>query len=314
MILAAAVQQGDEMNLKKPVFTLILLTILLVIFTGCIEVPQTGKEIGKRIGVVVSIPPQAEFAEKVGGDKVQVAVMVPPEASPHTYEPAPSQLKEVSKAKMYAKVGSGVEFELAWMDKIISINKEMLVVNCSEGIELIEGEHDGEHHEYEGEHEHHGIDPHIWLSPRNAKKMVENIYQGLIQIDPADQEYYAKNKEKYLQELDELDNEITRSLSEKKNTKIMVYHPAWAYFARDYGLEQIPIEEEGKEPTPQGIADLIKQAEENNITVIFASPQFSTKSAEVVAEEIGGEVVLIDPLEKNYFENMHKVAKAFARV
>ncbi|MDP2846172.1 MAG: zinc ABC transporter substrate-binding protein, partial [Candidatus Methanoperedens sp.] len=156
--------------------------------------------------------------------------------------------------------------------------------------------------------------PHIWLSPKNAKIMVENIYQGLVQIDPANQEYYARNKQKYLQELDELDNEITQALSGKKNRKIMVYHPAWAYFARDYGLEQIPIEKEGKEPTPQGIVSLIKQAKENNITVIFASPQFSTKSAEVVAKEIGGEVVLISSLEKNYLENMRKVTQAFAKV
>jgi len=272
-------------------------------------IPQTEEEIDRKIGVVVTIPPQAEFVERVGGDKVHVTVMVPLGASPHTYEPTPSQLREVSKAKMYAKVGSGVEFELVWMDKIISVNKEMLVVDCSKGIELIKGGH-----EHEEEHEHHGADPHIWLSPRNAKVMVENIYQGLIQIDPANQEYYAKNKEKYLQELDELDNEITNALSGKENRKIMVYHPAWAYFARDYGLEQIPIEKEGKEPTPQGVANLIKQARENNITVIFASPQFSTKTAEVIANEIGGEVVLINPLERNYLENMRKVAKAFAKV
>jgi len=276
---------------------------------------QTEKEISKRIGVVVSILPQAEFAEKVGGDKVQVTVMVPLGASPHTYEPTPSQLKEVSKAKMYAKVGSGVEFELTWMDKIISVNREMLVVDCSKGIELIGEEHghEGEHHEHKEEHKHHGADPHIWLSPKNAKIMVENIYQGLIQIDPPNQEYYARNKEKYLQELDELDNGIVQALSGKKNRKIMVYHPAWAYFARDYGLEQIPIEKEGKEQTPQGIASLIKQAKENNITVIFASPQFSTKSAEVIAKEINGKVVLISPLEKNYLENMRKVAEAFAK-
>ncbi len=261
---------------------------------------QTEKEIGKRIGVVVSILPQAEFVEKIGGDKVQVTVMVPPGASPHTYEPTPSQLKEVSRAKIYVKVGSGVEFELAWMDKIISVNEGMFVADCSRSIGLIE--------------KGRGVDPHIWLSPRNAKVMVENIYQGLIQIDPANQEYYVKNKEKYLQELDELDKEIIQALSGKKNKKIMVYHPAWAYFCRDYGLEQIPIEKEGKEPTPQGVASLIKQAKENNIRVIFASPQFSTKSAETIAKEIGGEVVLISPLEKNYLENMRKIAEAFGKV
>jgi len=260
-------------------------------------IPQTEKIDSKQIGVVVSILPQAEFVERIGGDNVQVTVMVPPGASPHTYEPIPSQLKKVSKAKMYTKVGSGVEFEsVGMMDKIISVNKEMLVIDCSKGIGLIEN------------------DPHIWLSPKNAKIMVENIYLGLTQIDPANQEYYARNKEKYLQELDKSCNEIAQALSGKKNRKIMVYHPAWAYFARDYRLEQIPIEKEGKEPTPQGIASLIRQAKENNITVIFASPQFSIKTAEVIAKEINGKVVLISPLEKNYLENMRKVAEAFAEV
>lgn len=277
---------------------------------------QTETELDERIGVVVSILPQAEFVEEVGGNKVRVTVMVPPGASPHTHEPAYSQLREVSKAEMYAKVGSGIEFELVWTDKIISVNKEILVVDCSREIELIAGGHEHEEsgYEHEEEHEHEGVDPHIWLSPRNAKMMVENIYLGLVQTDPANQEYYAGNKEKYLQKLDELDDEITHALSKEKNRKILVYHAAWAYFARDYGLEQISIENEGKEPTPQEIASVIKQAKENNITVIFASPQFSTKSAEVISKEISGEVILINPLEKNYLENMRKVAEAFAKV
>jgi len=292
-------KEVNKMEKRILLFGAIFITVCLIGVYLLIPIPQTEKN-EEKMGVVVSILPQAEFVEKIGGNKVQVIVMVPPGASPHTYEPIPSQLKEVSKAKMYAKVGSGIEFESAWMDKIISVNKEMRVVDCSKGIEFIEKEGH--------------TDPHIWLSPKNAEIMVENIYQGLTQIDPANQEYYARNKEKYLQELNKLDNEIAQALSGKKNRKIMVYHPAWAYFARDYGLEQIPIEKEGKEPTPQGITSLIKQARENNIEVIFASPQFSTKTAEVIAEEINGKVVLISPLEKNYLENMRKVAEVFARV
>ena len=286
-------KEMNKMEKRILLFGAILVAVCLI--GAYLLIPQTEKN-EEKIGVAVSILPQAEFVERIGGDKVKVTVMVPPGASSHTYEPTPSQLKEVSKAKMYAKVGSGIEFELAWMDKIASVNKKMLIVDCSKGIKLIDN------------------DPHIWLSPRNAKIMVENIYQGLIKIDPANQEYYARNKEKYLQELDKLDNEITQALSGKKNRKIMVYHPAWAYFCRDYDLEQIPIEKEGKEPTPQGIASLIKQARENNITVVFASPQFNTKTAETIAKEINGKVVLIDPLAENYLENMRKVAEAFAEV
>jgi len=269
-----------------------LFILICLIIMGCTEENSTGKE---KIRVVVSILPQAEFVEKVGGDNVKITVMVPPGASPHIYEPTPGQLREVSRAKIYFKVGSGIEFELTWMDKIISVNKKMLLVDLSKGIELIEG------------------DPHIWLSPKNVKKMIENIYKGLVQIDPANKEYYAKNKENYLQELTRLDKEITQKLSKKKNRKFMVYHPAWAYFAKDYGLEQIPIEKEGKEPTIKGIASLIKQAKANNTKVIFASPQFNVKSAKVIAEEIRGEVILISPLERNFLENMRKIAQALIK-
>jgi len=272
-----------------------LLLVVFILFMICVLfVPQREKNEG-RIRVAVSIPPQAEFVERIGGDRVEVMVMVPPGASPHTYEPTPSQLRDVSKAEIYAKVGSGVEFELAWMDKIASVNKEMLIVDCSKGIKFIEK------------------DPHVWLSPRNARIMVENIYKGLVKVDPVNKEYYQKNKEKYLEELERLDNEIAQAIS-KKRRRIMVYHPAWAYFCRDYGLEQIAIEREGKEPTPKGILNLIEQARRDNIKVIFASPEFSTKGAEVIAKEINGTVILISPLEKNYLENMRKVAKAFAEV
>lgn len=280
-----------------------LLAVCLV--GGCIS--QYGAEESELIHVVVTILPQAEFTEKVGGDRVLITVMVPPGASPHTYEPTPHQLVDVSKAAMYFQVGSGVEFELVWMDKLIDTNKDMVVVDCSEGIELI-------HTGHEPGEEHERYDPHIWLSLKNAQIMVENIYKGLVQVDPAHQEYYAKNKDLYIQELDNLDKEVFQALSGKKNRKIMVYHPSWAYFCRDYGLEQIPIEKEGKEPTPQGIAHVIEQAKAYGITIIFASPQFNSESAQVVAREIGGKVVLIDPLAENYLENLKKVAEAFAEV
>lgn len=142
--------------------------------------------------------------------------------------------------------------------------------------------------------------------------MVENIYQTLIQTDPENKDYYTENRDEYLKELDELDKNITQTLSGKNNTKIMVYHPAWAYFCRDYNLQQIAIESEGKEPTPQEIANLVDEARADNIKIIFVTPEFSTSNAEVIANEIGGKVVVVDPLDSNYLENMQKVAEAFA--
>jgi zinc transport system substrate-binding protein len=280
-----------KQRMSLPVLTCFIAIILFTVY-GCSNLASdSGNE---KIGVIVSILPQAEFAEKVGRDRINVTVMVPPGANPHTYEPTPGQLKEVSRAELYLKVGSGFEFELAWMDKIAEINRSINIVNCSEGISLI------------------GKDPHIWLSVINAIIMVENIYEGLIEIDPGNKDFYYSNKNDYQQELSSLDDLINEILKDKKNRKIMVYHPAWTYFSDSYGLEQIPIEEEGKEPTMGGMKKILEQARQYNIKVIFASPEISAKSAEVIASEIGGSVILISPLEKDYINNMKSITEAFA--
>jgi len=295
-----------SMNLK-PYLLAIMAVILLF---GCVSNQEQTKN--DKIIVAVTIVPQAEFLEKIGGDKVEIVLMVPPGASPHTYEPTPQQLEGMNNAVMYAQVGSGVEFELAWMDDLASLNENMLIVDCSNGIELIETEEHNEHESEDG-HLHGGTDPHIWTSPENVKIMVENIYNGLVEVDPENSEYYEQNKDTYLKELEVLNRNIIASFEGKQNRKFIVYHPAWAYFADEYGLEQVPIEEEGKEPTPTGIANVITLAKENNITVVFASPEYSIASAETIANEIDGKVLLISPLEKSYIENLQNVADAFAK-
>jgi zinc transport system substrate-binding protein len=285
------------------ILTLILLFILLAftIYFYTSTGNSTGSSNGK-IGVVVTVGPQEEFVKRVGGDRVNVTVMVPPGADPHTYEPLPSQMKQVQDAQIYFQVGSGIEFELTWMDKLTSMNSQMKVVNTSTGIQLIPNTAEGEE----------GSDPHVWVSPRNAKIMVENIYQALVQEDPQNKDYYTKNRDEYLKELDDLDKNITQTMSGKNNTKIMVYHPAWGYFCKDYNLQQVAIEQAGKEPTPQNIAFLVDTARNESIKVIFVSPEFSTSNAQVIANEIGGKVVVVDPLSQNYLENMKNVAEAFA--
>ena len=271
---------------NKSILLALALVVALTLFAiSCMPETETAKE----IGVVVTILPQADFVEKVGGEKVDVSIMVPPGASPHTYAPTPSQLAAVKQAKMYAKVGSGVEFELVYMDRIIEANKDMRVVDCSQDIDLM------------------GKDPHIWLSPRNAIIMVENICSSLIQIDPENREYYTQNKNEYLIKLNELDEDIQSGLTGITNRSFMVFHPSWGYFARDYDLTQIPIEEQGKAPTAAGITKLIEQAMANNIKVVFVSPQFDAKSASAIAKAIDGKVTLIDPLDRAYINNMHIV-------
>lgn len=141
--------------------------------------------------------------------------MVPPGSDPHTYEPLAEQMKQVQNARIYFQVGSDVEFELTWLDKLRSMNRQMKVVNSSAGIQLIPNTAESEA----------GSDPHVWVSPKNAKKMVENIYQELVEVDPKNRDYYTKNRDEYLSELDQLDKNITKTLSGKNNTIIMVYHP-----------------------------------------------------------------------------------------
>jgi zinc transport system substrate-binding protein len=277
-------------------------TVLLLLLASALSVPaiSCGKEEGgnNKLGVVVTILPQAEFVEKVGGDKVSVTVMVPPGANPHSTELTPSQMTEVAKAKIYAKVGSGIEFELTYMDKLTAINKSMQVVDCSKGIELITSVDPDEP----------GKDPHIWLSPLNAKLMVKNICESLVQIDPVNKAYYEQNRDDYLQELDNLDQEIRGKLAGVQNRAFIVFHPAWGYFVKDYNLEEIPIEVEGKEPSAQDVVLVIQKAKELNIKIVFASPQFNPQMAEVIAREIGGRVVFIDDLAKDYISNLRTVS------
>lgn len=288
----------------KPQFTVLFLVSLFML-DGCAQRREQD-----RIGVAVSVLPQSQFVERVGGDRVRVTVMVPAGANPHTYEPTPGQLIELSKARMYAKVGSSIEFELTWLDKIIQANKKMLVVDCSKGIELSGIDH-STYQESGGRH-HEAMDPHIWVSPRNAITMVENIYKGLVSIDPQGKNYYKSNMDEYIGVLTELDGTIEQTLAGKIDRKFIVYHPSWGYLAKHYNLRQLAVEEEGKAPTARGIKRLVEQARKHNINIVFASPQFSTESAEVVAKEIGGRIVLLDPLEKDYVNNMQKVIEALA--
>jgi zinc transport system substrate-binding protein len=258
----------------------------------------------QMIGIAVTILPQAEFVESIGAEKVRVTVMVPPGAEPHTYEPKPSQMVELAKAKIYAKLGSDIEFELANMEKIIEVNKHIFIVDCSKGITLIKSDDPDEP----------GMDPHIWLSPLNAKIIVGNLCEGLTQIDQANKSFYEKNRDTYNENLTKLDQDIRIGLSGVKNRTFIIYHPFLGYFAREYKLTQISIEELGKEPTASHIADLIARAKRDNIKVVFVSPQFNSQSARTIASGIGGRVIPIDHLSKNYLTNLRSITNELIEV
>jgi len=252
---------------------------------------------GGKILVAASVVPQTEFIEKVGGDKVIAISMIPPGAG-HNYDPSPRQLEDLSKADLYMTLGSGEPFENKHMNTFVQLNPNMTVADSSVGLTLIQNGN--------------STDPHIWTSPKCAMIMVENTYKGLAGIDPENASYYRQNADAYLQELQELDTELEAEFSNLKTDNFMVYHPAWGYFSRDYGFNQIAVEVDGKEPTPKVIVEYIKLAKQNNISVIFVQEQVSVTGATAIAEGFGGKVYVIDPLAKNYVGNMKTVGKALA--
>ncbi len=254
--------------------------------------------------VTVSVLPQKYFVERIGGDLVEVNVMVDPGASPHSYEPKPDQMRALSESAAYFSIG--VEFENAWLDRIAAANDHMVMVDTIANIQRVEAaSHDGE----EG-----GLDPHVWTSPELVKTMSQTIYETLVELDPDHQAEYSANLQLFMQEIDALQAQIKESLAGLKSNKFMVFHPTWGYFAREFGLEQISIEVDGQEPSAQELAGLIDQAKADNIKVVFAQPEFNTKSAEVIAKEIGGKVLLISALEFDWLANMRTVAQTFAEV
>ncbi len=258
----------------------------------------------ERLNITVSILPQQYLVERVGGDHVAVNVMVAPGADPHTYEPKPEQLRALSRAAAYFTIG--VEFEDAWMSRISAANDDMLIVDMADGIERMPatGSHDG------GDGEH--LDPHVWLSPRLVKVQAENVAELLAELDPAHGTDYQANLEALLADIDALDAEIRDALANAPNRKFMVFHPSWGYFARDYDLEMIPIEVGGQEPSAAELAALISEARLSNIKVVFAQPELNSRTADAIASELEGRVLLISPLEQDWLENMRQVAAAFA--
>ncbi|MEA1936712.1 MAG: zinc ABC transporter substrate-binding protein [Patescibacteria group bacterium] len=271
---------------------LVIFAVIIFIIANNENTPADNAN--KKINIVVSILPQIDFVKNIGKDKVSVSAMIPPGFSPAAYEPDMKQLKKISKANLYIKIGH-IPFEKTQMKRLEDLNSKMKVIDSSAGIGIYEN------------------DPHIWLSPRLVKIQVENIYLALAKIDPENKEYYKQNKNKYLAKLDDLDLELQNAFSEMQGKKILVFHPAFGYLARDYGFEQIAIEIEGKEPSVENLAKIIDTAKKENIKTIFVQKQFSQKSAEAIAAQISGSVVSLDPLAEDYVENLRRIGEKIGK-
>jgi zinc transport system substrate-binding protein len=266
-----------------------LLAVCLV--HGCSE-PVGGQE---RPLVVVSVAPQRFVVERLAGPRVDARVLVPPAASPALYEPTLPQLRAISRASLYVKVGHpDFPFERSWLDRLLAESPDLRVVDCSAGLEL------------------RGGDPHVWLVPRHVAAMSEAIAKALAELLPAERSAIESNAAAFAAEIADLDRELREILAERRGDRFWVFHPAWGYFADEYGLEQEAVERDHKAPGVHDVAELIERARRSDTRTLFVQPQFDRTSAEVIAREIGADVEVLDPLAYDWPANLRRSARLVA--
>jgi zinc transport system substrate-binding protein len=272
--------------IAKGITAVSLLSLVLFGLTACAGGANPSPARDEKLLVAASIAPLADFARQVGGDHVGVITLVPPGASPHTFEPIPSQVAQMARARVLVLNGVGLEY---WADRLVEgvDNPKLAVVDTSQGIDILERDGDRP-----------GGNPHIWLDPQNAIVQVGHIRDALIRADPAHADDYRANAERYINDLRTLDQEIADEVATWSNREFIAFHPAWVYFARRYGLKQAAVIEvaPGREPSPAEVARIIETAKRIGAKAIFAEPQFSAKAAQTLAEETGTQVLFLDPL------------------
>ena len=342
----------EKTSRKVKLLTCFLSTVSLLLLLWPAMLPASDRD---KLDIMVSIAPQKYFVDKIGGELTNTSILLPPGASPHTFEPKPSQIRKLGRADLYMTIG--VEYENALLPRIKSTHPDLDIVHLDRGIQKISmlqdcgHDHDhGHNHSHDHEHnhghdhghnhddghdhnhnqghnnhdhghDHHhdhngddGLDPHVWLSPDLAMIIADNVYRALSQAMPEADTKFRDNYLSFIRDLLELDQEIKSIFSDvPPGNKFMVFHPAWGYFARAYGLVQVPVEVEGREPRSADLKELIDTARDEDIKVVFVSPQFSKRSAETIADSIDGETVSIDPLAENWKENMLTVAEKFRK-
>lgn len=269
----------------------------------------------KADSITVSILPQKYFVEALIGQTNPVNVLIPPGASPASYEPTPKQIKELSNSKLYLTVGH-LGFEKAWLEKMEKNHPNLKIVDTSVGIDLISDEHEddeGEQADAHQDHQHHGIDPHIWMSPKQAYQMVNNMANALIRHDNACQDLINHNRDSLLTAIAHLDTIFTEGLSPVVNRKFIIFHPALSYLARDYNLEQIAMEFQGKEPSAAHLKSIVDRARSENIQILFIQKEFDKENATQLAKEINAQLIQIDPLAENWFEQMNDILQKLTK-
>lgn len=286
-------------------FCCLLILFIITPFNSAAAGQKESKhpEQDRRLVIFVSILPQKYLVERIGTDKVHVEMLVKPGESPHSFEPTPKHIMAIGKADAYFTLG--FPFEEKLMEKISSAAPHCKIFSMDEGIERRPID---EHNPGKDEHEEGDSDPHIWLAPKNIMILAVNIHRSLLNLDPVNADSYTRELGSLNTKLKEVDSRIGQILAPYRGGTVFVFHPAFGYFTDAYGLKQYPVETEGKSPTPRQLEALIKKARELNAKIIFVQPQFDRRSAEIVAESIGGVVVPIDPLSADLIDNLKEIA------
>jgi zinc transport system substrate-binding protein len=278
-----------------------LVILLTAILFACGSQKNKNRD-GEKPVVTVSILPIKTFVEEIAGNDFEINVLLAPGASPADFTLIPSQLKDIARSEVWFRIGY-IGFEFSWKEKIEQANRNMKVVNLSEGLDLITDEYlpSGK------KSSTGGINPHTWLSPTLVKQMAANITEKLVLLNPEKEEEYRENLSRFVQKVEALDAEIRAALKPYEGRQIILFHPSLSYFAREYGLVQYSLEPGGKEPTPQRMAALVDFAQKEDIGVIYIQSDFDRNQARVFAEEIDGEVVEMWPLNPKWFENLREI-------
>jgi zinc transport system substrate-binding protein len=288
----------------------------LLMFQACEKVDSDSALANDSLSIIVSVPPQADFVQRIGGDHVKVDVLVGLGQDPHNFSPTPSQMAVLSGADLFLTVG--MPFEEALSSQIESANTGLKVVSMSEGFEKIpsycdHSSHGSEEDEDDGhDHAHEEDDPHVWLSPPLVKVQATNIAAALKAALPEHGEAFDSNLSAFQTELDALHNEIKVQLNDRAGEQFFVFHPAFGYFGDTYDIEQVAVEVNGNEPTPNELAKFIEEAKNHGMKTLFVQPQFDNRSAKIIADQLGARVESLDPLDPDVISNIRRIAKAIA--
>lgn len=285
--------------------------VILAIF--CVSVSAA------KLTVAVTLQPYANVVSEIGGDQLEVVTLLPPGADPHTFEPKPSTLKDFAKASVYFSDGSGMDE--AWLPRFKGVNKNVQIVTLSKDINWME---EDEHHHHDEHCDHHEeadadddgeLDPHLWTSPVQMMQVATNICDALVQLDFANADLYIERWFDLTERLKKLDAELRASIAKlpQQARTFIVFHPSYGYFARDYGMTQLTVEVNGKEPKPRDLFNLAKAGKSNNVHIVFVQPQFSKRAAATIAKELNAVILDTDPLSYDYEKNIRALLSAIGR-